>query len=112
MKKIFWVFTVVIIVAASLLPACGSKEIKEEKTAASSEEIYTCPMHPQIQEHHPGDCPICGMKLVKKSATTATVNNIELESLLKPANEFVVASLPVTTPQQKTVTIPIKFYGT
>lgn len=25
---------------------------------------YTCPMHPQIHEDHPGNCPICGMKLV------------------------------------------------
>ncbi len=25
---------------------------------------YTCPMHPQIHEDHPGECPICHMKLV------------------------------------------------
>ncbi len=26
--------------------------------------LYTCPMHPQIVQDTPGDCPICGMKLV------------------------------------------------
>ena len=26
---------------------------------------YTCPMHPQIVRDQPGDCPICGMTLVK-----------------------------------------------
>jgi Cu(I)/Ag(I) efflux system membrane fusion protein len=26
---------------------------------------YTCPMHPTIVSDHPGDCPICGMALVK-----------------------------------------------
>jgi Cu+-exporting ATPase len=31
--------------------------------AASSDEIYTCPMHPQIQQKGPGNCPICGMSL-------------------------------------------------
>jgi P-type Cu+ transporter len=27
---------------------------------------YTCPMHPQIEQDHPGDCPICGMSLEPK----------------------------------------------
>ncbi len=25
--------------------------------------IYTCPMHPEIRQDHPGNCPICGMTL-------------------------------------------------
>ena len=25
--------------------------------------IYTCPMHPEVQQDHPGNCPICGMTL-------------------------------------------------
>jgi P-type Cu+ transporter len=29
--------------------------------------IYTCPMHPQIEQDHPGNCPICGMTLEPKS---------------------------------------------
>jgi Cu(I)/Ag(I) efflux system membrane fusion protein len=29
---------------------------------------YTCPMHPSIVSDHPGDCPICGMALVKVGA--------------------------------------------
>lgn len=31
---------------------------------AEQKQLYTCPMHPQIVQDHPGDCPICGMKLV------------------------------------------------
>lgn len=30
------------------------------------EDYYICPMHPEIIAHEPGECPICGMKLVKK----------------------------------------------
>jgi Cu+-exporting ATPase len=30
---------------------------------ASSDTIYTCPMHPQIRQPKPGNCPICGMTL-------------------------------------------------
>lgn len=25
---------------------------------------YTCPMHPEVHEDHPGECPKCGMTLV------------------------------------------------
>lgn len=32
---------------------------------------YTCPMHPDIRLDQPGDCPICGMSLVKKVAGAA-----------------------------------------
>ncbi len=33
--------------------------------AAKQKELYTCPMHPQVKSDHPGDCPICHMRLVK-----------------------------------------------
>ena len=32
--------------------------------------LYTCRMHPQVLSDKPGKCPICGMKLVKKTAQT------------------------------------------
>lgn len=40
----------------------------EQKSASEAKFVtkYTCPMHPQIIEDHPGNCPICGMTLVPK----------------------------------------------
>jgi hypothetical protein len=34
--------------------------------AGAAKEIYYCPMHPNYTSDRPGDCPICGMSLVKR----------------------------------------------
>lgn len=31
--------------------------------------VYICPMHPEIQSDKPGNCPKCGMELVKKPSS-------------------------------------------
>lgn len=28
-------------------------------------DVYTCPMHPRVEKDQPGQCPICGMNLIK-----------------------------------------------
>ena len=35
-------------------------------TSPAAAAIYTCPMHPEVHADRPGNCPICGMKLVEK----------------------------------------------
>lgn len=40
-------------------------------SAAPKGSYYTCPMHPEIHEAKPGECPKCGMTLIKKSAAAA-----------------------------------------
>jgi RND family efflux transporter MFP subunit len=37
----------------------------ERKEKEGREVLYTCPMHPQIVQEAPGECPICGMDLVE-----------------------------------------------
>ena len=31
------------------------------------QQVYTCPMHPEVREDKPGICPKCGMELVLKN---------------------------------------------
>ena len=40
-------------------------------TMDQKKQMYQCPMHPQVIQDHPGDCPICGMKLVPIKGTEA-----------------------------------------
>ncbi len=36
----------------------------------STNEMWTCSMHPQIMQQEPGDCPICGMELIPAEASS------------------------------------------
>ncbi|MEO5771198.1 MAG: heavy metal translocating P-type ATPase [Burkholderiaceae bacterium] len=40
--------------------------------------IYTCPMHPEIRQDHPGDCPKCGMTLEPEMPSLDDDDNPEL----------------------------------
>jgi Cu(I)/Ag(I) efflux system membrane fusion protein len=44
----------------------GMKGMDDNKKNAGEKEIiyWTCPMHPQVKEKGPGQCPICSMTLV------------------------------------------------
>jgi P-type Cu+ transporter len=39
---------------------------EREEPPADPGAVYTCPMHPEIEQVGPGDCPICGMALEPK----------------------------------------------
>jgi membrane fusion protein, copper/silver efflux system len=40
----------------------------EMSASGAAKEVYYCPMHPNYTSDKPGDCPICGMSLVKRQA--------------------------------------------
>ena len=104
------------IIAASLLLIIlliGCKDRNDPHAGhEAAEETYTCPMHPQIVRDQPGKCPICGMDLVKKETDGKRSDSIDLESLLKPTNEFVISSIPVTTMKQSGQPVEIEALGT
>jgi len=43
--------------------------------------IYTCPMHPEIQQRGPGSCPICGMALEPMTVSLDEEDSSELRSM-------------------------------
>ena len=57
-----------------------SADLKSESTPASSSSIatssleYTCPMHPEIVQKQPGNCPKCGMALEPRTLAAEEEN--------------------------------------
>jgi Cu+-exporting ATPase len=45
--------------------------------------IYTCPMHPQIRQSAPGNCPICGMALEPETASLDNGPSPELKDMTR-----------------------------
>jgi Cu+-exporting ATPase len=56
---------------------------------------YTCPMHPQIRQDHPGNCPICGMTLEPVIPVERTGSNPELRDMSRRFWIGLGLSLPV-----------------
>ncbi|MFQ6180796.1 copper-transporting P-type ATPase [Sinorhizobium meliloti] len=58
----------------------GAPPAKAESSRVTLVEgaIYTCPMHPQVRQIGPGNCPICGMSLEPEVVTAGTGPSPEL----------------------------------
>jgi Cu+-exporting ATPase len=48
---------------------------------ATAGAVWTCPMHPEIRQDHPGNCPICGMALEPVAPSAETGPNPELADM-------------------------------
>ena len=110
MKAINIILTAMLL-STLLLTACSDKKREQAATQAKSDVKYTCPMHPQILEDHPGSCPICGMTLVKKSGQASEGSGISLNTVLQPVNSTVISTVAAITPEQKAVATSISAQG-
>jgi Cu+-exporting ATPase len=64
------------------------------KAAVPEGTIYTCPMHPQIRQAGPGNCPICGMALEPEMASLDAPPNPELADMTRRFWIGLALSLP------------------
>ncbi len=60
-----------------------------------SAAIYTCPMHPEIQESKPGSCPICGMSLEPSIISKDDAPNHELADMTRRFRVGLALTVPV-----------------
>ncbi len=77
-------------------PATAKHEEKKEQETPGK-TIYTCPMHPEVQQDHPGDCPKCGMALEPMTATASPDEgeNAELHDMTRRFWIGAALTLPV-----------------
>jgi Cu(I)/Ag(I) efflux system membrane fusion protein len=71
--------------------ACKQKP--QQIAMQQSKAYYTCSMHPQVHEDHDGNCPICGMKLIKVEVTDAAITN----SITLNATQLLLAGIQTDT---------------
>ena len=74
-------------------------------------EVYTCSMHPEIIRDEPGNCPICGMTLVKKVTENNSVDDNSIDNLIKPTDNFIVGNYQTTTAIDTTISSEINLPG-
>src|SRR6185437_11351631 len=98
MKKNFWIDILVITVTVFLIQSCNSKQNlpNSKQTLPNGRQAN----HAEITSAS------------SENKKPVAVKNIDLQTLLKPTNEFVIASLPVIVPGESDISIPVKAYGT
>jgi Cu(I)/Ag(I) efflux system membrane fusion protein len=90
---------------------CNSSD-KDSKSNAAGKQLYRCPMHHEIVRDKQGNCPICGMDLVPFGGEEKAVTDVNLNTLLRPTNSYVLTTIPVTTIQQSEEQIEVEALGT
>jgi heavy metal translocating P-type ATPase len=73
----------------------GPHDARASTAAALIGAIYTCPMHPQIRQSSPGNCPICGMTLEPIVAAAETGPSPELGDMTRRFWIGLVLTAPV-----------------
>ncbi|MCS7023235.1 MAG: efflux RND transporter periplasmic adaptor subunit [Bryobacteraceae bacterium] len=65
----------------------GRRQAVHLPEAHQQEANYYCPMHPQVRSEKPGNCPICGMRLVQQEVASVAGQSAA-ETLSLPAGSF------------------------
>lgn len=85
-------------------PCCGSHRPAREASAvhagvrgtARADAVYTCPMHPEIEQIGPGACPKCGMDLEAKDVQAGgSEDDTELRGMARRFWIAAALTLPV-----------------
>ena len=83
MKKIFFVAAILLSVGI-FFNACSGDNKKANTEQLAKDEMYTCTMHNEVMGEHEGECPKCGMTLVKQKMTAEQEKMMKEGTYVKP----------------------------
>jgi uncharacterized Zn finger protein (UPF0148 family) len=73
-------------------------------SAQTTKVVYTCPMHPEVQQSKLGNCPKCGMTLEKKTIKVAAPKTTPKRTVKPPAANTTSVNKQGTTAKKPTNT--------
>jgi multidrug efflux pump subunit AcrA (membrane-fusion protein)/rubrerythrin len=90
---------IIVTIAAITLAAIGAfvrHTAAADATVTQGKTLYTCGMHPQIIQDHPGNCPICGMKLtpIRRQASDSQAGERKVKFYKSTMNPGETSSVP------------------
>jgi Cu+-exporting ATPase len=74
---------------------------------AHESALYTCPMHPEVQQQGPGVCPLCGMALEPLLVTEQEPENPELVDMSRRFGTSLLFTVPLVTLAMGRMTQPL-----
>lgn len=80
------------------------------QSGEDASRVYTCPMHPEIVQHEPGSCPICGMDLTLVEKTEG--KNVDGRAPVRISHQKQeISGIKSTKAQIQNVTMKVRAYG-
>ena len=80
---------------------------KHQQSDVVNQEIWTCPMHPQVRNPGPGKCPLCSMDLIKLEENQLGERQIELSAYARK-----MANIQTRLVEKRIVEKEIRLSGT
>ncbi|MDR1526753.1 MAG: efflux RND transporter periplasmic adaptor subunit [Dysgonamonadaceae bacterium] len=90
----------------------GCKNASDKNAANTEAQVWTCSMHPQIRQDHPGKCPICAMNLIPLKTSESIDHPISADAIMLSKEAAALADIRTSTVGRSRPVKDLYLYGT